>query len=126
MLFQKRAFADSDLNGTSASGTSGAKVLFFMPPSGAAGKIRRKIVAEEKRIALLGIIVEDTGATEAINRMLHEYGEYIVGRMGIPYRSRGVSIISVVLDAPADAVSALSGRLGMLDGVSVKAVYSKR
>lgn len=97
-----------------------------MPPSGAAGKIRRKIVAEEKRIALLGIIVEDTGATEAINRMLHEYGEYIVGRMGIPYRSRGVSIISVVLDAPADAVSALSGRLGMLDGVSVKAVYSKR
>ena len=81
---------------------------------------------ENNRIALLSIIVEDTGSTEAINRLLHEYGEYIVGRMGIPYRSRGVSIICVVLDAPLDTVSALSGRLGALEGVNVKALYSKR
>ena len=83
-------------------------------------------MSENNRIAILSIIVEDTGATEAINRLLHEYGECIVGRMGIPYRSRGVSIICVVLDAPSDTVSALSGRLGTLEGVSVKALYSKR
>ena len=77
------------------------------------------------RITLLGIIVEDIASTEAINQLLHENREYIVGRMGIPYRSRNVAIISVVLDAPQDVTSALSGKLGMLPGVSVKAVYSK-
>ena len=77
------------------------------------------------RIALLGIIVEDTASAEAINQLLHDCGEYIVGRMGIPYRSRGMSIISVVLDAPQEVVSSLSGKLGMLSGVSVKAVYSR-
>jgi putative iron-only hydrogenase system regulator len=80
---------------------------------------------EKTRIALLGIIVEDTSVTEEINRILHEHGRYIVGRMGIPYRSRGVAIISIVLDAPQDVTSALSGKLGMLPHVSVKAVYSK-
>ena len=80
---------------------------------------------EKSRIALLGIIVEDTSATEEINRILHEHSRYIVGRMGIPYRSRNVAIISIVLDAPQDVTSALSGKLGMLPGVSVKAVYSK-
>ncbi|MDD3153289.1 MAG: iron-only hydrogenase system regulator [Victivallaceae bacterium] len=80
----------------------------------------------ENRIALLGIIVEDPSSAEAINKFLHEAGEYIVGRMGIPYRSRKLGIISVVLDAPQDFVSALSGKLGMLPGVSVKAVYSKQ
>ena len=80
---------------------------------------------EKSRIALLGIIVEDTSATEEINRILHEHSRYIVGRMGIPYRSRNVAIISIVLDAPQDVTSALSGKLGMLPGVSIKAVYSK-
>ena len=82
-------------------------------------------MANDNRITLLGIIVEDTSSSEAINQLLHECGEYIVGRMGIPYRSRNVSIISVVLDAPQDVTSSLSGKLGMLAGVSVKAVYSK-
>lgn len=80
---------------------------------------------ERSRITLLGIIVEAQESTEEINRLLHENRDYIVGRMGIPYRSRNVSIISIVLDAPQDVTSALSGKLGMLPGVSVKAVYSK-
>ena len=81
---------------------------------------------EESRIALLGVIVEDTSSTEEINKLFHEAGDYIVGRMGIPYRTRGINIISVVLDAPQDVISTLSGKLGMLSGVSVKAVYSKK
>ena len=80
----------------------------------------------ETRIALAGIIVENSGVTEEINRILHDYSEYIIGRMGIPYRTRGIAIISVVLDAPNDVISSLSGKLGMLKGVSVKTVYSKQ
>ena len=80
---------------------------------------------ENNRIALLGVIVENPASTQEINRLLHEYGKYIVGRMGIPYRSRKIAIISVVLDAPADIASGLAGKLGMLPGVSVKTVYSK-
>lgn len=79
----------------------------------------------ETRIALIGIIVEDTAATEEINALLHTYGNYIVGRMGIPYRSRGLCIISVVVDAPNAVISALSGKLGQIRGISVKTVYSK-
>ena len=79
----------------------------------------------ETRIAVIAIIVEDRGKSEALNRILHDYGEYIIGRMGIPYRSKGVSVISVILDAPQEKISALSGKLGMLDGVSSKTVYSK-
>ena len=81
---------------------------------------------EESRITLLGIIIENVETTETINQLLHENRRYIVGRMGIPYRERGVAIISVVLDAPQEVTSALSGKLGMLPGVSVKAVYSKK
>ena len=81
---------------------------------------------DNNRITLLGIIVEEPDSAEEINRLLHDCGEYIVGRMGIPYRSRKLAIISVVLDAPQDVTSSLSGKLGMLPGVSVKAVYSKR
>ena len=81
---------------------------------------------ENNRITLLGLIVEEPDSAEEINRLLHDCGEYIVGRMGIPYRSRKLAIISVVLDAPQDVTSSLSGKLGMLPGVSVKAVYSKR
>ena len=79
----------------------------------------------ENRVALLGIVVEDPQAVEPLNQLLHQYKDYIVGRMGIPYRQRGVNLISVVLDAPADAISALSGKLGMLAGVSAKALYAR-
>ena len=79
----------------------------------------------EKRIALIGIIVEDLSQTETINEILHQYSDYIIGRMGIPYREKKVSIISVIIDAPSDAINSLSGKLGMVPGVSTKTVYSK-
>lgn len=79
----------------------------------------------ETRIALIGIIVEDTEATEKINSVLHEYGSYIIGRMGVPYREKNICIISVVVDAPNDVISSLSGKLGMLKGIRIKTVYSK-
>ncbi len=79
----------------------------------------------ENRISIIGIIVEDTSAAKEINELLHQYGDYIIGRMGIPYRQRGLSIISVVLEAPNDVTSALSGKLGMIRGVSVKTLTSK-
>lgn len=79
----------------------------------------------ESRIAVMSIIVEKRESAEAINALLHEYGEYIIGRMGIPYKDRGINIISVVLDAPQDKTAALSGRIGNLPGVSAKTAYSK-
>lgn len=78
----------------------------------------------ETRVALIGIIVEQESSAAALNALLHEYGGYIIGRMGLPYRERGVNIISVVLDAPQDVISALSGRIGRLEGVSAKTLYS--
>ena len=80
---------------------------------------------EETRVALLGIVVENPEAVEPLNRLLHQYKESIIGRMGLPYRKRGVNIISIVLDAPGDAISSLAGKVGMLPGVTAKAVYSK-
>ncbi len=77
------------------------------------------------RIAQIGIIVENKESVERLNSLLHEYGEYIIGRMGIPHRAYGISIISVVMDAPQSVTAALSGKLGMLDGVSTKTIYSK-
>lgn len=79
----------------------------------------------ETRIALIGIIVENKGSVQRLNDILHEYGEYIVGRMGIPYHKRSVSVISIVIDAPNDIISALSGKLGMVPHVNIKTVYSK-
>lgn len=79
----------------------------------------------ENRIAIIGIMVEDFEATEKINLALHEYGSYIVGRMGIPYKDRSVYVISVILDAPNDVISSLSGKLGMIKGVTSKSMYSK-
>jgi len=76
------------------------------------------------RVAVVGIIVEDREAAARINGLLHEYSEYIIGRMGIPYREKQMNIISVVLDAPQNIVSALSGKLGMIPGVNSKCVYS--
>lgn len=80
----------------------------------------------ETRIALLGIILEDMSQVEKLNGLLHECSQYIIGRMGLPYRDKGVNIISVVLDAPQDVISTLSGKIGMLPGVSAKTLYSKK
>ncbi len=79
----------------------------------------------ETRIALIGIIVEDRSSVEKLNTILSEYGQYIIGRMGIPYQKKEVSIISVVIDAPNNIISALSGKLGMLPNVNTKTIYSK-
>ena len=76
------------------------------------------------RIALIGIIVEDKEQSGEINRLLHECGEYIIGRMGLPYRERKISIINIVLDAPTDKINTLAGKLGRLYGVTAKAVCS--
>lgn len=78
----------------------------------------------ETRIAVISIIVEKNESAESINNILHEYGEYIIGRMGIPYRKRNVNIISIALEAPQNTVAALSGKIGKIDGVSVKTAYS--
>ena len=78
----------------------------------------------ETRVALIGIIVENETSVAALNDLLHQYAPYIIGRMGVPYRARGVNIISVALDAPQDAIAALSGKLGRLEGVSAKTLYS--
>lgn len=79
----------------------------------------------EKRVALIGIIVEDTTVTEELNRILHEYSPHIIGRMGVPHRERGINIISIAIDAPMNDISALSGKLGMLKGINVKTIYAK-
>ena len=79
----------------------------------------------ETRLALIGIVVENNESAKKINDVLHEYGEYIVGRMGIPYRKRNVSVISIVIDAPSDVISALAGKLGVIPDVNIKTVYSK-
>jgi putative iron-only hydrogenase system regulator len=80
----------------------------------------------ETRIALIGIIVEDMDSVERLNGLLHEYGQYIIGRMGIPYREKNINIISVVVNAESDIISTLAGKLGMIKGVNVKTVYSKK
>lgn len=79
----------------------------------------------ETRIALIGIIVENPESVESLNAILHDYSEFIIGRMGIPYKQRNISVISVIVDAPTDVISALSGKLGMLPNVNAKIVYSK-
>ena len=77
----------------------------------------------DTRIALIGIIVADRNESGRLNEILHEYGEYIVGRMGIPYKDKHVNVISIIVDAPQDVISALSGKLGMLPDVSTKTIY---
>ena len=78
----------------------------------------------ETRVAVMSIIVENGEMVEKLNSILHEYGEFIIGRMGIPYRKRNVNIISIALDAPQDTIAALAGKIGTLSGVSVKTAYS--
>ena len=79
----------------------------------------------ETRVALIGIIIENTKSVEKINELLHNNRQYVIGRMGIPYSKKSINIISIVLDAPQDVISALSGKLGMLPGVNTKTIYSK-
>ena len=79
----------------------------------------------DTRVALIGIIVGNPDSVESINKLLHSYSGHIIGRMGIPYRKKNISIISVAVDAPNDIVSALAGKLGQLDGVSTKTIYNE-
>lgn len=78
----------------------------------------------QTRVAVMAIIVEKGDAVEQLNAVLHEYGEHIIGRMGIPYRKKGINIVSIALDAPQDTISALAGKLGNIEGLSVKTAYS--
>lgn len=78
----------------------------------------------ETRVAVISIIIEDAASVQAMNEILHQYSEYIIGRMGIPYRSKGVNIICIAIDAPQDAINTLSGKIGKLTGVTAKAAYS--
>ena len=80
----------------------------------------------EHRIAVIGIIVENYDSVEKLNALLHDYADFIVGRMGIPYRTRHVNIISVAMDAPQDVISAMTGKIGMLEGISARAAYSSK
>ena len=78
----------------------------------------------ESRVAVISIIVENRESTDKLNALLHEYGKYIIGRMGIPYRARNINIIAVAIDAPQDEIAALSGKIGALNGISTKTAYS--
>ena len=78
----------------------------------------------ETRVALIGIVIENYESAEKLNSILHSYGEYVIGRMGIPYREKGINLISLAVDAPQAVISALAGKLGMLPGVSSKTIYA--
>lgn len=78
----------------------------------------------QTRVAVMAIIVEKGESVEKLNSVLHEFGEHIIGRMGIPYKARGINIVSIALDAPQDTISALAGKLGNIEGISVKTAYS--
>ena len=79
----------------------------------------------ETRVAVISIIIENPASVQPMNEILHEYSQFIIGRMGIPYRAKGISIISIAVDASQDKISALSGKIGRLDGVNAKAAYSR-
>lgn len=95
---------------------SGVAILFFFGG----------VFIVETRIALIGIIVENTDSVEKLNLLLHDYRAYIIGRMGIPYKDKGISIVSIAIDAPQDVISTLSGKIGNLDGISAKTAYSSK
>ena len=80
----------------------------------------------ENRVSIIGIIVENTDSVDRLNDILHDYGSYIIGRMGIPYKEKSLNVISIVLDAPLDVINRLSGKIGMLDGITSKVVCSKK
>ena len=87
---------------------------------------RSLVINMEMRVALLGIIIEDTEEVGKLNRILHDYAEYIIGRMGIPYNKKKMNVISIVMDAPENQISALSGKIGMLKGITSKVIYGKK
>ena len=78
----------------------------------------------ETRVAVMGIVVENTDSVEELNALLHHYGKFIIGRMGLPYREKNINIVSIAIDAPQDEIASLSGKIGKLEGVSVKTAYS--
>ena len=80
---------------------------------------------KETRVAVIAIVLDNNEFSVKVNELLHEYGDYIIGRMGIPYKAKGINLISVAVDAPQDEISALSGKLGRLEGVSVKTAYGR-
>lgn len=80
----------------------------------------------ESRIALIGIIVEEQDTAAEVNRILHDFAEHIIGRMGVPYKKKNISIVSIVIDAGNDVISSLSGKLGMIRGIHVKTMYAKK
>lgn len=80
----------------------------------------------ETRVALIGIMLENMDSVERLNEILHDYNRYIIGRMGVPYRDKGLAVISVTVDAPQDIISAIAGKIGRLDGVTSKAIYRSR
>ena len=77
----------------------------------------------DTRVAIIAIVVEDDSNVEALNHILHEYADAVIGRMGIPYRAKGINLISVAVDAPMNVISAMSGKIGMLKGITAKTVY---
>jgi putative iron-only hydrogenase system regulator len=79
----------------------------------------------ETRVAVISIIIEEASSVQPMNEILHQYADYIIGRMGIPYRAKGINIISIAVDAPMNVINTLSGRIGKLPGVSAKAAYSR-
>ena len=79
----------------------------------------------ETRVALIGIIIENRDSVSKMNDILDEYGEFVIGRMGLPYDKKNISVISVAVDAPEDIINKISGKIGMLDGISTKTIYSK-
>ena len=81
---------------------------------------------ENNRIAVIGIIIEDTNAAAKVNEILHSYSDFVIGRMGIPYREESMNIISIVLNAPIDKINSLTGKLGMIENVSAKALYASK
>ena len=83
-----------------------------------------KEITMETRVAVMGIIVTNPESVESLNSLLHEYREYIIGRMGIPYREKNINVMSVAIDAPMDTISTLSGKIGKLNGINVKTAYS--
>lgn len=78
----------------------------------------------ETRVAVMGIILDTRESAEQLNSILHDYGDFIIGRMGIPYKPKNINIVSIAIDAPQDTISALAGKLGNIEGISVKAAYS--
>ncbi len=85
----------------------------------------RMFLVMNKRIAIIGIIIEDNAYAGQVNEILHSVSEYIVGRMGVPYRDRSVNVISIIVDAPQDVINSLAGKIGRIPGVTAKAIYSK-